>query len=133
MIILNTLSDVQKLKDSVTIDDCITSYLEKYFITLSKQIYTRKPPNNFSLEKYGCIVFLQNAVDCKNLSAVGLQNEYKNTYPEYVERVELQGNNRMIELFSACIVINNEVCIMVFSQKGTLDFETEQFLMKESK
>lgn len=131
MIILNTLSDVQKMTDCATMEGCIADYLKNYFIALSMQLCAGSPPDNFSLEKYGCIVFLQNVDDCKILYVVGLHSEYKKTHPESVERIRLQGDNGEIELFNACVLINNEVCITVFSQKGTLDDETEQFLLKE--
>lgn len=131
MNIINTLSDIESFRDNDTLDECITSYLEKYFITLSKQLCDGKESNDFSLEKYGCIVFLENAEDCKNLSLVGLHNEYKSYYPEYVEQVSLQGKNGVIELYCSCIVINNDTALTVFSTKGTLDVETERFLSNE--
>jgi len=131
MIIINTLSDIERLRQNDNLDDCIPSYLKKYFITLSNQFDSGKETNDFSLEKYGCIVFLQNAEDYKNLSLVGLHNEYKSYYPEYVEQISLQGKNSVIELYCSCIVINNDTAITVFSTKGTLDVETEHFLSNE--
>ena len=89
------------------------------------------PPEASSLEKYGCIVFLQGESDCRALSKIGLHSEYCRTFPESVEKVCLQGSDGVNVFYNACIVINNEICITVVSRKGTLGDETERFLMRE--
>lgn len=131
MVIVKNQADIQKLKDDNSFENVIAVYIEELFITLSNVFCNGKVTDGFSLQNHGSIVFLQNGQDCKSLSLLGLHCEYKHTYPEYVELIQLHGKNGLVELYNACLVINNEFAITFLSTKGALDADTERFLSKE--
>lgn len=131
MIVINTLADIQRLKDAGTLDRCVISYLQKYFDVLSSAYSGDDVSSNFSLERYGPLVFLEVERDAKNLDALGLHKDYLHSKPEYVEHVLLQDEHSPIELYCSCIATSNEYLITLVSISGTLDAETERFLRSE--
>lgn len=131
MIVINTLADIQRLKDVGTLDRCVISYLQKYFALLSSAYTDDDMSSDFSLERYGPIVFLEKEQDAKNLDALGLHKDYLHSKPEYVEHALLQSEHSPIELYCSCIATSNEYLITLVSISGTLDAETERFLRSE--
>lgn len=132
MIVIRSVTDIQALRHDSSVDTLVAQYIERYFHTLAKTYGYAQSINSFSLEENGgCVVFLQTAEDCNRLSDMGLHTDYKGTFPEITALIPLQSKGSMVPLFKSTIAINNEYAVDVFSVKGTLDDETEQFLMDE--
>lgn len=131
MILIKNMSDIENMRKRLKCDNSIIEYLKEYFQMLVKTLSDNESPEKLTLEKSGYIVYLENAADCRSLVSIGIDKEYKNTLPEYIEAISLSGESGEIELYKTTIVINNDFAIDIFSSKGTLDEETERFLYDE--
>lgn len=115
------LQDIQCLRIKGNSYRHIADYLEAYWLALAQE-------EDFPPKNYVPMVFLDSPADAERLECVGLSKHYRDTYPEYVELVDLMNGTR---LYNACVLLNNEDAINVFSIQGTLDMETELFLKAE--
>lgn len=121
MKIIRTLQDIQKLKAEGCMYRQITAYLESYWLALAQR-------GDFPPKHCAPMIFLESSADAERLECVGVSKHYRDTYPEYVELIDLMNGTR---LYNACVLLNNEDAINVFSIQGTLGMETELFLKAE--
>ncbi|MFT9057053.1 MAG: hypothetical protein ABF449_10625 [Ethanoligenens sp.] len=116
--------DIQNLRKWNRTYKQIAAYLEQYWMALERE-NTDFPP-----EGYVPIVLLERPQDAEQLGLVGIHAQYRHTFPEYVELIALEDG---VQLYNACVLLNNEDTINIFSIKGILDARTERFLEAECK
>lgn len=128
MIVIKRLCDIRFSR----LSDVVIQYLEKLFRTIAKGYTGKQNTDAFFLEPFGPIVFLENKTDCRDLSSIGITGPYRCVIPEYVEKRSLTDEKGgSLELYVATIIMNDNFCLTVVSEVGSLDAETEKFLASE--
>lgn len=104
----------------------IKEYLSKYLQTVLQNYGCN------SLEKIGCIYYLETAEDTLNYSKMGLSHSLLETPFEYCEFISIKSSHGESNLFHGCYVFNNDYVIDFFGQDSIFDQQTLSILKEES-
>lgn len=113
MVKIQCLSDVNHLD----IPECIKRYLKKYIQSILSTYQTN------TLQKFGCVYFLENRQDTQRYRQMGLQFPLQDAPFEYGELIRLKGSHGETKLLHGCYVFNNDIVIDIFGEPGTFTDE----------
>lgn len=120
MIRIRELEDLKK--DTIPFE--IKEYLSKYLQTILQNYGCN------SLEKIGCIYYLETTEDTFNYSKMGLSHSLLETPFEYCECIPIKSSHGGIHLLHGCYVFNNDYAIDFFGQDSIFDQQTLSILRR---
>ena len=126
MIEIKTLDDIKEVRRKDIIESDLLDYLEKYLHQLNKALEPEIAVDKFSLQEHGYFVILEENDDIDILKKVGLTEGLLNSWPEYVERLNL--NN---EYYQVAVLYTNEYMMFFYVPSENIDKEVKEFLEKE--
>ena len=126
MIEIKTLDDIKEVRRKDIIESDLLDYLEKYLHQLNKALEPEIAVDKFSLQEHGYFVILEENDEIDILKQVGLTEGLLNSWPEYVERLNL--NN---EYYQVAVLYTNEYMMFFYVPSENIDKEVKEFLEKE--
>lgn len=108
------------------INPIITNYLTDYYEMLIKSIHCN------DLKEIGAIYFLESSEDIQKHTELGLSNILENSLPEFTECIKIKSKINEVKLLHSCFVLSNSCAISVFTEIGTLEKSTENYLLQDS-
>lgn len=119
MVKIQRLSDVEH----TNIPKSIKQYLIKYIqLILSEyQVVT--------LQKFGCVYFLENRQDTQSYRQMGLQFPLQDAPFEYGELIKLKDGHGETQLLHGCYIFNNDFAIDIFGVRDIFPDETIHSLL----
>lgn len=127
MIIINTMDDIQKLRNKNRVDKHLVEELEKYFKELTRSFTGTDNYNTFSLKDEGSIIILEESDNPQDLEEIGFPREHGgvfSTYPEFADLLQI-GN---VNYYKIVIVCSNSYGIVVYSRVGQFGEEFEKWV-----
>lgn len=116
------ISSVAEINTS-SLSDGIKNYLIRYTQSVLSQYQAN------SLQKIGCVYYLENSKDTQKYNEMGLSQPLKDTPFEYCELITLNDSHGEIKLLHGCYVFNNDFAIDVLGQDNIFDQQTLQVLL----
>ncbi len=89
MQIINSIADIQQLKEAKIISKDLAEHLERKVRSLHTQIKQQIGRGDFSLAQYGILVLLEKGD--RSLREAGLPEAMEEIMPEWVSRLEVAG------------------------------------------
>lgn len=125
MRIITTLKDLEVLKKHQILPKQYISFLQKEFYLLYEELNDDESIDDFSLRLHGPMVVVEKGDN--NFRYIGLDGPLLHSHPEYVDRYDLKG----IQLYRIGICHDNDYMILLYSEVGIHDTETENWLQDE--
>ena len=129
MLIINTNTDIKKIKQKSLLHNALIQELEQYFKEITESLTgDAKAWKTYNIEEDGSIIVLQPEIDDpSNIEEFGFSKENGGLFEAPIEFVILISLEE-IEFYKTTIVINNSCCIVIFSEKGKFQEDFDQFL-----
>jgi hypothetical protein len=127
MRIISTCSDVESLSVSDVFPYSYMDYLKEEFLGLFNLLNGDGSLVSFSLQTSGYTMVILEQGD-RNIFPLGLESGLVNSNPEYVEVVGLG----KIKIYRIGIMLDNDSMLVIYSEIGNLDSETEKWLVEQS-
>jgi hypothetical protein len=109
-------------KDTIPFE--IKEYLSKYLQTILQNYGCN------SLERIGCIYYLETTEDTLHYSKMGLSHSILETPFEYCECISIKSSHGESNLLHGCYVFNNDYAIDFFGQDSIFDQQTLSILRR---
>lgn len=117
-----------KISSVADINTCsLLDGIKNYLIRYTQSILSQYQAN--SLQKLGCLYFLECSQDTKEHKEMGLSQPLKDTPFEYCELITLNDSHGEIKLLHGCYIFNNDYSIDLFGQTDIFDQQTLQILL----
>lgn len=129
MRIIKALNDIKLLKEKSTVSKKILNEMEEHFKNIHENIGKSDgiDINEFSLQDYGIIVYLEAGDNVRDLEEIGLNPEEGGligAVPEWIDEKPLKDGT----LVTACILYNNEYAISIFFKSNDFDEEVQNWV-----
>lgn len=105
------------------IPECIKQYLIKYIQSILS-VYQA-----ITLQKFGCIYFLENRQDTQSYRKMGLRLPLQDAPFEYGELIQLKDRHGETKLLHACYIFNNDFAIDIFGERNIFTDEIVRSLI----
>lgn len=113
MVKIQCVNDINR----TNIPECIKQYLIKYIQSILSTYQA------ITLQKFGCVYFLENRQDTQRYRQMGLQLPLQDAPFEYGELIRLKGSHGETKLLHGCYVFNNDFAVDIFGEPGTFTDE----------
>ena len=105
----------------------LSDSIKKYLISYTQSILSQYQTN--SLQKFGCVYFMESSQDTQKHKEMGLSQPLKDAPFEYCELITLNDSHGKITLFHGCHLFSNDYSIDLFGQADIFDQQTLQILL----
>lgn len=129
MIIINTMDDIQKLRNQKKVDKHLVDELDKYFKELTHSFTGRNNWQTFTLKEEGSIIILEEKDNPHDLEEIGFPKEHGgllSSYPEFADLLKIGE----INYYKIVIVCSNSYGIVVYSRIGQFGDDFEKWVEK---
>lgn len=119
MLKISSVADI----NTSSLSDGIKNYLIRYTHSVLSQYQVD------SLQKIGCVYYLENSRDTQKYNDMGLSQPLKDTPFEYCELITLNDSHGEIKLLHGCYVFNDDFAVDIFGQAEIFDRQTLHILL----
>ena len=127
MIIIENENDVERLKREQKPTPIIAKFLLDYIHFITKD-YPK-----YKLSDYGAFFFLESQADCDLHEVLHLSMPVLETCVEFSEKIRIINTSGDTEkvILHFCVICNNDFGVSCFSELGTLNSATEEYLLQQ--